>query len=442
MSEELQTPEEPRERFIPIAKQEIVADLLAASHWGDEEQQQFGEFCQIFSALYHYKFYSHLEELKRCYAPFNPDSDIVTQHEYSDQEKSELHNTLINELRELLNNANYDGLTVDKINELMNADSYYGVSVSVDLDDFAEMITYYRGASTKVEYKRTWYSLFLRKKRFEIPIYKRFFFLLKFKTEDERVQDLLKREKAKEDWDDAKQSKFEKKARKQVQKSRQNLPTDVTDEHIFIKLFKNIPRTDLGMLFPNQNVRLKMFDKIKLSITGGGGTIGGIWTTVTKVTVAAVSPVTLAFAFAGLIGVIFRQIMNIFTQRDKYMMVLSRNLYFHNLDNNVGVMNFLIDMAEEEEDKEAILAYYFLHSHRDKNYTQEKLDSAIESYIQDKYGLAIDFEVEDGLRKLRQEGILIEEEGGILKVLDLQKACTCLDEQWDAFFNPAEEAVK
>ncbi|RKZ36332.1 MAG: hypothetical protein DRQ41_14645, partial [Gammaproteobacteria bacterium] len=179
-----------------------------------------------------------------------------------------------------------------------------------------------------------------------------------------------------------------------------------------------------------------------LSITGGGGTIGGIWTTVTKVTVAAVSPVTLAFAFAGLIGVIFRQIMNIFTQRDKYMMVLSRNLYFHNLDNNVGVMNFLIDMAEEEEDKEAILAYYFLHSHRDKNYTQEKLDSAIESYIQDKYGLAIDFEVEDGLRKLRQEGILIEEEGGILKVLDLQKACTCLDEQWDAFFNPAEEAVK
>jgi hypothetical protein len=481
-TEELQTTEEDtRERFIPIGKQEIVADLLAAPHWSAEEQQQFGEFCKIFAALYHYKFHSHLEKIKRCYTPFNPDMDIVTQHKCSDEEKQEYHQTFLNEMRKLLNNANYEELTVDDINNAINADPYYGVKVSVDLEDFADMITYYRGASTKVEYKRTWTSLFLSKKRFEIPIYKRIFFLLKFKTEDERVEDILRRQKEewekaqkeesekaqkeesektgetgevenqdalskaqnlenaeKEVWDEDKQRKWEKKARKKIQKSRRNLPDGLSEEDVFIKLFKNIPRTDLEMLFPNQNVQLKMFDKIKLAITGGGGTIGGLWSTISKVAVAA-NPIMLIIAFGSLIGIIFRQIMNIFMQRNKYMMELSRNLYFHNLDNNAGVINYLIDMAEEEESKEAVLAYYFLHTQHDKDYTKDELDREIENYIQEKYGVAIDFEVEDGLRKLRKEGILIEKEEGILKVLDLHQTCACLDKQWDAFFNPDEE---
>jgi hypothetical protein len=420
-----------KERFIPIGKQEIVADLLAAPHWNAEEQQQFCEFCQIFAALYHYKFHSHLEEMKRCYSPFDPDTDIVTQSEFSDEEEQKRHNILIDEMRQLLNHANYEELTVDDINKAMNADSYYGVSVSVDLRDFVEMITYYRGASTKVEYKRTWRSLFFSKERFEIPIYKRLFLLIKFKAEDKRFQEFLDEQELDKD----EMGDFQMKVRKTLWKSKQNMPQGVTDEHAFIKLFKNMPRSDLAMLFPNQRVRFRLFDKIKLAVTGGGGTIFGIFTTITKVAVA-VNPITILLAFGGLIGIIIRQIMGIFTERNKYMMVLSRNLYFHNMNNNVGVINYLIDMAEEEEGKEAILAYYFLHTLRDKNYTLEALDREIENYIQDKYGLAIDFEVDDGVRKLRDEGILIEQEGGILKVLDLHKTCVRLDKKWDDFFNP------
>jgi hypothetical protein len=183
-------------------------------------------------------------------------------------------------------------------------------------------------------------------------------------------------------------------------------------------------------------VRLKLFDKIKLAITGGGGTIFGIFTTIGKVVAAATNPILLIGAFVGLIGIIVRQIMNIFNQRTKYMMTLSRNLYFHNLDNNFGVMNYLIDMAEEEEGKEAILAYYFLYSQSDKDYTKEDLDREIESYLREKYGADIDFEVEDGVRKLREDGILTEQEGGVLKVLDLHDTSVILDQQWDNFFNP------
>jgi len=454
MSEELQTadtpPEEPKERFIPISRQEIVNDLLAASHWSVEEKHQFGEFCQIFEALYHYKFQTNLEELKRCYAPFNPDTDIVTQHEYSANEKQELRHSLNEEMRRLLNNANYEPLSIEEINQAINAESFYGVNVSVDLDDFEKLIVYYRGSTTQTKYQRDWKKLFLAKKPLEIPIYKRMFMLMKFRTESELVEERAEnwlQEKEKQGLEKGQtldeeqktkfKTKFEKKAQKQIQKSRQNLPEDLTEEHVFLKLFKNIPRTDLEMLFPNQNVRLKLVDKIKLGVTGGGGTLFGIFKMAT--TVLTLNPFAIIGAFVGFLGIIFRQIMNIFSQRTKYMMTLSRNLYFHNLDNNFGVMNFLIDMAEEEEGKEAILAYYFLLTHPEKNYTQASLDREIEAYIQAKYKVAIDFEVDDGIRKLREENILLEEPNGTLKVLSLKKASICLDNQWDNFFNPGAD---
>lgn len=427
MSDLSTEPEDFKERFIPIGKQEIVADLLAEPHWTPDQHQQFSDFCNLFTALYHYKFHKHLEDLKRYYHPFNPDTDIVTKRDYYKEEKQKFHHQLVAEVRQLLNNANYEELTIADINRAMTAGSYYGVEVEVDLDDFAEIVVYYRGLSTQVEYKRSWTSRFLFKKPLETPIYNRLFLLLKFKTEEDRVKE----------WITVKGSEFEKTARRRVRKSRQNLPESLKEEHVFLKLFKNIPRSDLEMLFPNQNVRLKLFDKIKLALSGGGGTIFGIISIVGKIGAAVVNPVGLAGAFAGLIGIIFRQIMSIFTQRTKYMMTLSRNLYFLNLDNNFGVMNYLIDMAEEEEGKEAILAYYFLHTQSSKNYTKNMLDQKIESYIKEKYGIAIDFEVDDGLRKLREEGLLMEQEG-VLKVLSLHEACACLDKQWDNFFNPQE----
>ncbi|MFK5971577.1 MAG: DUF3754 domain-containing protein, partial [Candidatus Marithrix sp.] len=391
-----------KKRFIPISKQEIIADLLTDSTWNDAEKKLFSDFCQIFAALYHYKFHTHLEELKRCYTPFNPDNDIISKHEYSVEQKQEQEATLAKEMIELLNNANYEILEIDDINKAMAAESYSGLNVSVDLDDFEQLLVYYRGLATKVEHKRHWKNLFLFKKTFETPIYKRMFMLLKLKSEAKRVQEIVA----------IKGEEFEKKAKKQVHKSRESLPPDINEQQIFLKLFKNIPQSDLEMLFPNRDIRLKLFDKIRLAVTGGAGTIIGIISTIGKI-VATFGIMTIIGAIVGLIGIIFKQIMNIFNQRNKYTMVLSQNLYFHNLDNNFGVISHLVDNAEEEEGKEIILAYYFLYHNPDKNFTQKELDNEIEKYIEDKYGISIDFEIDDGVKKLRDEGILIEQDDGV-----------------------------
>ena len=46
----------------------------------------------------------------------------------------------------------------------------------------------------------------------------------------------------------------------------------------------------------------------------------------------------------------------------QFMKALSENLDFRDLDNDAGVFHYLLDAAEEEEVKEAVLAYYFLRT--------------------------------------------------------------------------------
>ena len=119
-----------------------------------------------------------------------------------------------------------------------------------------------------------------------------------------------------------------------------------------------------------------------------------------------------------------------------------KTLYFHNLDNNAGVFDFLVHEAEEEECKEALLAYYFLLAERNENgepFTEEELDDRIEQWIEEKFGVHLDFEVDDALRKLEDKKLLVKE-GDRYLVPSIDDTLVKLDELWDTIFMYSNEA--
>jgi len=115
------------------------------------------------------------------------------------------------------------------------------------------------------------------------------------------------------------------------------------------------------------------------------------------------------------------------------MKTLADSLYFKNLDNNTGVFHRLIDAAEEEEGKEAILAYYFLLRSKEA-LTVAELDQSIEQWFQQEYQHSLDFEVEDAIRKL-EELNLIQITGHHITAISLKKARAKLDNIWDDYFD-------
>ena len=121
--------------------------------------------------------------------------------------------------------------------------------------------------------------------------------------------------------------------------------------------------------------------------------------------------------------------------REKYQTQVSKDLYFKGQANNAAVLNMIVDLGEEQEVKEALLAYAFIISDNDMKYTEESLDISIEDWLQDTFGFDIDFEVDDALSKLEDMKLLNRTEDGFLSVLSIQDTLAILDEYWDNIYD-------
>lgn len=404
------------ERFIPVSIEMLIADLVNSSTLTPDQNFAFEQFANNYIALFHANTHKKLRHLKNIYQPFNPDLDTLISEPIDT--KNQL-SQLKKELYSILDSANYEKISEASLNEALNKISPHGVKVSVDFEAFAEVSLFYRGSALHTESRRNWKRLQFKKKPTEVQVYRRLFVLLQPKSRQQWIDHLRKQ----------KQLSL-KKATKHVNAALKILGVSGEEDIVYIKLFKDIPRADLEMLFPNTRVQIRLFDKIKLGVLGGGGTAGGVMAMVTKLSVA-IDPFNAVLAIGGLLGVIWRQIAKVFSQRAKYSAILTKNLYFYNLNNNMGSLEYIIASAESEECKEALLAYFFLL--KKGKTSRQTLDESIEEYIYKQYSIPMNFEIDDGLSKLQQSQLLTQYNDTICAV-NLEKANESLIQQWNQLF--------
>src|SRR5262249_27345269 len=137
--------------------------------------------------------------------------------------------------------------------------------------------------------------------------------------------------------------------------------------HVYVKFFKDIPKVDLEMLFPGTRLKMPKFERGKLgaSILSTLAIIGyKLGTGLGQVAWEGVKGMKNPFAMWGVLTLVagygYRQYYGFQKTKQSYSLRLTESLYFLNLDSNAGVFNRLLDEAEEQECREAMLAYYFL----------------------------------------------------------------------------------
>ena len=145
---------------------------------------------------------------------------------------------------------------------------------------------------------------------------------------------------------------------------------------------------------------------------------------------AAANPIALATSIFGVIGIVVRQVMNFFNTRNKYMLTLSQRLYFHSLADNRGALTLLSDRGEEEDVKEELLLYRFLLDKPRPRTELKQLDGEIEAFMQERFGVDVDFEIEDALPRLVKDKIVTEDDQGILHAMPPAEACRLLENTW------------
>jgi hypothetical protein len=281
--------------------------------------------------------------------------------------------------------------------------------VDVDLSELDEWALYSRGISKRTHtIKKSWKSFF-REKKLDVKSYDRVVLAIRFtpgyvaRSEERR--------------------------------------NALCAENIYIKYFRNVPLNDLEMVFPNTQYHMSPWDKVKVAIPTLGAAalatgralpvilalVGGV----AGATIGSLEVAAIGGALGALMGIAFRAYINYKNARISYMQALTEGLYFKILDSNAGVFHRLLDAAEEEEVKEALLAFHFL---QDAPLSESELDSKVEDWFE-KSNMPFDFEVDDGLAKLYRMGLASEKEGK-WHVKDLKDAIIHLDRMWDELFVP------
>src|SRR2546429_544389 len=166
------------------------------------------------------------------------------------------------------------------------------------------------GATTITERRRDVRKAYMRWREVKVPVFQRMCLLFKLKPFDVRVREVMRDRKI-----------DKKEAEKFVRHLRGLLPVTVSSDYVYIKLFKNMPRSDVEMIFPNTKVRFRMFDKPKFGVSAGSGLGMGVVGTVGKLAMLS-NPYTLAAAVAGFGGIALRQATHFPKQRTRYMVVL------------------------------------------------------------------------------------------------------------------------
>lgn len=415
--------EDRREKFIPVTPLALMDRLSDPSAWPSGEAAKVRRFFMYLANWRQQGYGAQLLELARTYEPFSPDSDLLITRTYSGAEKKVLERQLVNGVCGLMQQANYTRIDPSQIDIILTKESHYGLDLHVDLKAFDELEIYYRGATTTRRSRRSARKLYLHKEEFDLPVFQRLAILFKLKPFDTRVSEVMQAERV----DRAT-------AERRVRNRRGPIASQINPDFIYIKLFKNIPRSDLEMVFPNTRIRFRLLDKIKLGVTASGGLGMGVAGTVSKLAVAS-NPIALAGALAGLGGIAIRQVVNFANQRNKYMVTMAQNLYSHALADNRGVMTLLAERAAEEDTKEEILLYSLLAKERVHVSELSDADEAIERYLTSTFGLDVNFDVEDALGRLLRDGIVRQASDGRLLALPPAEAAARIDHLWDNYLD-------
>ncbi|CAN5723003.1 hypothetical protein BH24ACT4_BH24ACT4_24120 [soil metagenome] len=404
------------ERWIPFRRADLM-DILAEE---SSDPEGLRTFARIVAALVHHEHQVHLERIQDAFAPFDRDTDHRVVRTWTAEEEAECQRTLVAELAEMADAANYQLVGDELVSHALEAESLLRVRLEVDLDDFEEILFFRRGVSRRTEEVDRFFGL--RKKEVEF-------------TSCDRVLVYMKYRGAEHLDDDPEDLPFE-------------------PGSTIIKLFQDVPRADLEMLLPNTQVRMRSWDKL---VIGVPALISGIIVLVTKlasslalifllllfwtglrdeeVDIGQAQLVAIAIGVGSLVGFGWRQWTKFKNRRIQFMKMLSESLYFRNLDNDLGVFHHLLDAAAEEEIKEVILALRFL---RDADDTEDGLDQRIEAWFADHLECTLDFDVHDALEKL-VELDLVEVDGDRYHARPLAEARRRLDQRWDDVFQDSQE---
>lgn len=407
-----------RDGFIAARRAQLADAISGDPGLPPGDSSALPDLFKVLGAFLHYESHARLEELKALYYPLDPDAPPslrdVSQSAFDTFEAA---------LGAALARANFVEIDPDTVQTREATKLLTGLSIKPSVSGIRRIRYFARGARAEAIEVKSWFGL--RKRVVEAQMMSDVVVLVGFKAEDEI-------------------ERAERKAFASVRRG-------VRPGAALVKHFRNVASPELVTLHPGAKPSMRPRDQVFLAapaVATGVPVLLSLWPAISvlfavlaayfgaqgvieenelKRALAAVSGLVAVGAF------VMRQRLKYEATSLRYQKRLSDTVYFRNLANNAGVLDLLVGAGEDQDAKEAILAYGMLRREQ-RPLAKAEIDNFAEDFLRQRFGLDIDFEIHDALAKLQRLGLVLVE-AEICTATAPDEALRLLDAAWDGLFN-------
>jgi hypothetical protein len=407
-----------RDRFIPLQKSDVLDGLIAHFAVEDDAAGELRQLGHMLGAILHQQYFEELDRLRGAYFYFDPEVGSVAHRPV--QQLDAAYRMLSDEFVRILREANFVEITHDEILRAFAEHALVRVKIKAPITDYRDIRMFRRGQHRETIEIASLYGL--RRRSFDIDVYDDVVLMVATRPDDASDKPVKPR------------VGFWRSGNK------------VRGGAVLFKYFRHIARGDLEALLPNVRVVMSVFDQLTLGVPA---VIGGVPILLKLASTFTVLFVVAGFylgltgtvqdndtkqALAALSGLfalgsfVLRQWGNFHRQSLIHQKQVTDNVYFRNVNNNSGIFNYLIGEAEDQDWKEALLAYVAL-SLAAVPLRREAIGEHVEELLQQAFGIRPCFAADAALAKLSSLGVLREADGR-LSVLPPRDALAQFERAW------------
>ncbi|MEM0983463.1 MAG: DUF3754 domain-containing protein [Planctomycetota bacterium] len=348
----------PDDRFVPMRVVDLAAAIAADPRTFGAFAREATAFAHALDAVMDQEVTALHRELSVKYACINPDRDTMPGPCTSVDNADEAELEVLRGLSYVFDKASYEKLSDVQIESAVRVANSHGLKVQVDPEGVESLSIWVRGRGEITRRKRTMRHP-VKGVEIELEVYKRLAVAARVTGEDA----------------------------------------------LRLKLYREIPVADLEALLPHARVSMSVLDRVQV-FGGGAGALSGV---------AFKIPAVIASGLAGLASLGSALVIGFGGLAVKSFMGWRRNklsrsarrtqhLYSQHMAANAAVLDAVLVQIEEEEVKEALLAYAAMWATGQD--TVEDLSAWVERWLFDLTGQTIRFDGSDALESLTRLGLV------------------------------------
>jgi len=404
--------------YIPVRKAELAEAIAAAEGLPAADAAAFPQVLKLLGALLHQEAHERLEGLKALYDPLDPEAGAPRC-----DEGEEAFAAFETAMVAALTRANFVEIDHDTVQTREATKLLTGLSIKPSQAGIRRIRFFARGVRPQKLSVRT--VLGLRQSAIDAEMMSDVIVLVSFKARNEMAREDIRA----------------------FAKMRRGVRAGAS----LVKHFRNVASAELVTLHPGARPNMRPRDQVFLAAPA---IIAGTPILLNIVPAATVLFAVLSAYFgahgvieqdklksalaalSGLIAVgafVMRQRLKYETQTLRYQKRLADTVYFRNIANNTGVIDLVVGAGEEQDLKEAFIAFWILRC-APEALDKAEIDRRAEEFLRNRFGLELDFEVQDALDKLERLD-LITIQNGVYSACTASEALAKLDSRWDNIFS-------